>query len=253
MNVVRTRSNASGNPQTEAAGRAAPKRWRIRVAAAFGIIVLAGAYALLRTPNWYTLPAIAPQERQAVRDNLIAAEAAFTEALRTSTGAFVYHVFQDDVNRWVAMRREIYPLIDELAPPELIDPIVLFEPGEITIAGRYRKLGTDLLVSVDIAVSSADDGILLRVTRMRCGSIGVPVGFASLGLKRSIDRPAGSVWPGSPHMWGSFADGFHVDAKGWWKNGGVDYRVRDVTLEAGVLHLNVEPLGHSSRREKRQG
>src|SRR5438105_12651822 len=141
------------------------------------------------------------------------------------------------------MRREIYPLIDQLAPPELIDPIVLFENDEITVAGRYRKLGMDLVVSLDVSVSFSDNEILLRVVRVRCGSMNVPLGLVSMGLKRTVDRPAGGLWQGSPRMWGDFANGFHVDSHGWWKNGGMDYRVRDLTVEPGSMNLSVEPLG----------
>ena len=214
--------------------------------AAGSIVLAVGGFTLLHTPNWYSLPPIAPQARQAVRDNLISAEQVFTEALRTSETPFIYHVYQDDVNRWIAMRREIYPLIDQLAPPELNDPMVLFEAEEITVAGRYRKLGTEVVVSLDVSVSFSNDEILLRVVRVRCGSMSVPLTFVSMGLKREIDRPEGSVWPGSPHMWGDFADGFHVASRGWWKNGGINYRVRNLTVEPGKLNLEIEPLGHQA-------
>src|SRR5262249_56497839 len=135
------------------------------------------------------------------------------EALRSSEETFVYHLYQQDVNRWIAMRREIYPLIDELAPPELVDPIVLFETDEITVAGRYRKSGMDLVVSLDGSVSFANDEILLRVARIRCGSMNVPLSFVSIGLNRSVDRPAGGLWPGGPRVGGDFGDGFRVEAR----------------------------------------
>jgi len=44
-----------------------------------------------------------------VRNNLVAAEQAFTEELRSAGRPFIYQLRQDDVNQWIAMRREIYP------------------------------------------------------------------------------------------------------------------------------------------------
>lgn len=220
-------------------------------AAAVAAVLAAGAYTILHTPSWYRIPVIPVEDRQQVRNNLVAAEQAFTEALRTSPGPFVYHVFQDDVNRWIAMRREIYPLIDELAPPELADPMVLFGDGVITFAGRYKKGRSDVVVSVDVSVRFAADAIVLKVEALRCGSMRVSPHFAELGLDRPIERPAGTVWPGSPRMWGDFMTGFYVASRAWWKNGGIDYQVCDARIEPGRLNLTIEPLmDHSANRRK---
>jgi hypothetical protein len=216
--------------------------------------VLTGAvYTLLRTPSWYCLPVIPPERRQTVRNNLLAAEQAFTEGLRTSAGPFIYHVFQDDVNRWIAMRREIYPLIDELAPPELVDPMVVFDTGGITVAGRYKKGVADVVVSLDISVRWRPDATVLTLEAIRCGSMRVPLDFVALGLNRPIDRPAEESWPGSPRIWGSLATGLFIAPQAWWKNGGIDYRVNNVTIEPGKLNLTIEPLGrHAGKARKNQ-
>ena len=227
------------------------KRLLVSVGCVLATMLAGGMCALLRTPSWYEVPRIPPQERQNVRNNLVAAEQAFTEGVRTSRGPFVYHLYQDDVNRWIAMRREIYPLIDELAPPELGDPMVIFDQDELTVAGKYRTGAAEVVVSIDVSVRFEANSIVLRLKGLRCGSIGVPLSFVSLGLTRRIDRPAGATWPGSPRLWGDFQTGFHVDSRAWWKNGGIDYCVRNVSVEPGVLNLTVEPIGHHAGRGRK--
>lgn len=224
-----------------------PKHWKPIALATLGVVlvvVLTASYTLLRTPGWYDIPDIAPAQQQTVRNNLLAAEQAFTESLRTAKQPFVYHVYQDDVNRWIAMRREIYPLIDELAPQELIDPMVLFAPGEITVAGRYQKGGMKVVVSLDIEARYDADALFLKVKSLRCGSMRVPVDFAALGLDHPVDRRAGAVWPGSPAMKGDFLHGLRIESRALWKNGNFGYRVTNLAVRDGQIDLTVEPLGH---------
>jgi len=219
--------------------------WRRRAfvgAAALSVVLVVILYVLFRTPDWYRPPVVAPDQRQAVRNNLVNAEQAFTESLR-SGGRFVYHIHQDDLNRWIAMRREIYPLIDEIAPPVLIDPVVLFDDEEITVAGRFPIVASDVVLSLDIKPELIDDKIRLKVTSVRCGSFPMPRDFGDMGLGRRADLEAEALWPGSPAMSGDFLSGFHIDTQAWWKNGGVDYRVAGIAVRSGRLDLTIEPIG----------
>lgn len=228
------------------------RRSALASAAALSLVLMVVLYVLFRTPTWYRPPVVQPDQRQAVRNNLINAEQAFTESLR-SGGRFVYHLYQDDVNRWIAMRREIYPLIDEIAPPVLIDPVVLFRDDAITIAGRFPVGPTDVVLSVDIKPELVDDKILLRVTSVRCGSFPVPRDFGDMGLGERTDLGAEALWPGSPAMSGDFLSGFRIDTAAWWKNGGVDYRVVGLAVRSGRLDLTIEPIGrHADARRRDQ-
>ncbi|MFQ5425366.1 MAG: hypothetical protein ACE5F9_15480, partial [Phycisphaerae bacterium] len=184
-------------------------------------------------------------------NNLVAAEQAFTEGLRLGGESFVYHIFQDDVNRWIAMRREIYPLIDQLVPTELSDPFVRFDADRIAVAGRVSTPAGRVVLSIDVAPVFEDRAIVLRATAVRCGSVSMPMDFGGLDLARSIEREPEKVWPGSPRIWGDLAAGLHLDARAWWKNGGIDYRVLNVWVEPGVLHLKIEPLGPHHRTARR--
>lgn len=250
--------------QTPSPAPAAPlNRKRLALFSIAGLLlgVACFAYALLHAPAWYRQPLIIPEARQSVRNNLVAAEQAFTEGLRAgveaaaggSASPFTYHLYEEDVNRWIAMRREIYPLIDELAPPLLADPLVRFTPGRITLAGTCRLLGAPLCVTVDLDVRYADGDIVLKVAAVRCGSVRLPGILKRLGLDRPINRASGETWPGSPRISGDLASGLIVDDAAWWKNGGFDYRVVGLTIEPGRVDLAILPLarhGGSSRRHE---
>lgn len=205
-------------------------------------IASAGGFALLRTPAWYAPPAIASDQRQRVRNSLVGAEQRFTESLRAGQ-PFVYNLDAEDVNRWIAMRREIYPLLDSLTPPELAEPFVVFDKGEVTVAGRYKLRGVQVIVSLDFSVKFHDGAIEIRSLATRCGSARVPLDVNRLGMDRAVNHAEGKLWPGSPRIKGDLVTGLRVDAEGWWKNGGMAYRVTDLTVEPGRISLAVQPLG----------
>ncbi len=215
------------------------------------LIVFVSLLAIFRSPRWYQPPVVPAAKKQQVRNNLVSAEQAYTEHLRASAGRFVYHIYQDDLNRWIAMRREIYPLIDEFVPPRLSDPFIVFDAGRITVAGRYAVTGPDLVLSIDLVAEMVDDALTLRAIGVHSGSMPLPMGLAvSAGLGTPIENERDGLWPGSPHTWGDFISGFHLESEAWWQNGGIAYRVLDVSIEPGRLDLTVEPVGHQSARAR---
>jgi hypothetical protein len=230
-----------------------PRFWRIFLIGMVVTVALLGVavIALLRTPGWYAPPAIAVEDRQRFRNNLAAAEQAMTENLLNSPGHFTYHLYQDDVNRWIAMRREIYPLIDELAPPQLADPFVLFDEDGVTLAGRYRTEPLDVVLSIDFEIRMEGPDIVLAARSIRCGSLSVPLYFEGLGLEAPIHREREKTWPGSPAMSGDLVNGLRIESTAWWKNGGMDYRVLAITLRKGQIDLEIEPLGRHAGKQKK--
>ena len=239
---------SKSSPIAGVARKKGPRRLKVWLGAA-GLLAVTTCYALLHTPVWYVLPVILPANRQAVRNNLVAAEQAFTENLLAGQ-PFIYHLFDEDLNRWISMRREISPLLDELVPPELKDPLVYFHDGAITLAGRFKLAGAECVFSLDISASLIDGKILLRAKALRCGSVRLPLALLDNALTRKIDKPRDRVWPGSPPMRGDLRSGVRLDDVASWKNGGMEYRVRDVDVRAGQLNFSIEPLGRQRRTNR---
>ena len=219
-----------------------------RIIAGLGIALLiaflVGAWAVLRTPGWYAPPVIPPSERQQVRNSLVSVEQDFTERLRTGSEPFTFSLRQDVVNRWLTMRREIYPAVDELLPEEVSDPFIAFSEGRITLAARVTTAAGRVVVSVDVHPSFKDDAIVLRLGAIRCGSMPAPIDAADLGLSGEIDRDTDDAWEGSPPMRGDLINGLRIEPLARWFNGGFGYRVLDVRAEPGLLTFRIQPLGH---------
>lgn len=213
---------------------------------------MVGAYGLLGTPDWYRPPVIAAADRQRMRNLLVEAEQAFTEHLLAG-GRFDYHMYADYLNGWIAMRQAIFPLIDEVMPTVFRDPLVVFADGRITLSGSYQLVGVNAIVSIDLRPIVEEDAVVLKAEAVRCGRLQIPKGLRWMNLNGRAEYAAEELWPGSPAVTGDLETGLRIDARAWWKNGGVHYRVRDVSVHPGELRLSIEPLGrHQDRARRRQ-
>lgn len=241
------------NPPENRPGHASPHRQKARLilacvaaAAPVACIVVGAA---LRTPSWYRPPRIEASEYQAVRDELRDAAQAFSDALMVP-GPFEFHLTQAQLNRWVTLRREIYPAIERNLPPEWTDPFVCFADHAIRIAARRRGARPHVVASVDIRVALDGDQIRLTAGAIRVGSLRVPRALLGTILTRPIDLPPGKLWHGAPAAEGNLRDGLLIAARAIWPNGDRRYNVLDVRPEAGVLHIKIDSLGpaYGSRR-----
>lgn len=217
---------------------------RLALLALLASIISVGTagYTALRTPGWYVPPVINDAgAQQRVRNNLINAEQAFTQSLLAGQ-PFIYHIYQDDLNRWIAMRKEIYAQVDELLPPVVADPFILIDEDRIVLAGRVNRSGVDAILSLELESVYHDDCIVLTARSLKCGSMPVPLDSAKLGLNEKVASDPGEAWPGSPIINGSLGEGLKIGSRATWKNGGVDYRVTGMTAHPGRLDLSIEPV-----------
>ncbi len=211
-----------------------------------GLPLAAAAVALitaaaLRTPGWYRPPVVPSDERQSVRDDLKNAAQQFSDALMTE-GAFDVHLSAAQINRWMAMRREIYPRIDRELPLGWTDPFLRLEPGLIRLA--MRSVGrTACIASLDLAVTLDAETICLKVVAVRIGSLRVPLGLLSEWLSSPIDLAEGRAWSGSPAMRGDLAAGLRIDRRAVWPNGDRDYVVERLEIDRAAIHFGVRSLG----------
>lgn len=228
------------------ASRFGPRKRGPRILlAVVGLIILAiflTGWALVQTPGWYRPPTIPLESQQNVRNSLIAAEQAFTQNVAAGH-AFVYHLYQEDLNRWLAMRREIYPRVDELFPTGISDPFVVISPEGVTLAIRYQTPWRSTVVSMEFDVGFRDDAIVLAAKAVRCGKVRLPTNLEALKLDRKIVLDRNGAWPGSPQMQGDLLNGLRLNSRSRWKNGGVEYRVTNLSLLPGRIDFSIEPLG----------
>lgn len=227
--------------------RARPRRRRVAVAFVTVLAVALGwlAFSMLRTPAWYRPLLVPPERQQQVRNNLVAAEQAFTQSLLAGQ-PFDYHIYQADLNEWLAMRKEIYPHVDELVGSTFRDPFVLITPGRIVLAGLYESAAVSGVISMELEPGFREDAIHLRLVSLRCGSVPLPLAAAGVKLDTPLEFDEGDAWPGSPLMSGNLLDGLRIEKDAWWKNGGVRYEVTNVIAREGRLDISVRPSGRHS-------
>lgn len=231
-----------------------PRRSRLRrilwaLAGSMFVIVAGLALAIFLAPAWYDPPEVPLERQQRVRTELVNAEQAFTQALFAGE-AFNYHIYDDMVNRWIAMRRDIFPLIDRLVPALVANPSLRFRESGVTVAGACDLLGMKAVVSLDLDLVFDQKAILVRATAARCGRLPIPVTLPALRLGRSLYYEPGQLWPGSPAVAGNLLDGIAVQDRAWWNNGGIAYEVQGLTLKNGQIDLRIHPLGrHASTRD----
>lgn len=209
------------------------------------------AWGLMRTPGWYA-PEQMPAERsdrQTIRNRLVEAEQAFTHELLRGQ-PFKYHIYEQYVNEWLAMRYDLYPRIDEVVTPIVRDPFVSIGSGRVRLAAKYEVANRDAIVSADFAPSFEDGEIRLRFEGVRCGSIPIPNVLEAFDLDQRVDLGRDEAWPGSPMIEGSLVHGIRIGPRGWWQNGGVDYEVTDVEVGDGVLTFSVTPLARQAKRSR---
>ncbi|HPF40641.1 MAG TPA: hypothetical protein P5081_10155 [Phycisphaerae bacterium] len=232
-----------------------PRRRWLRVALALlggGVLcLLLLAWAVLRTPGWYT-PESPPEdrtERQFIRNRLVEAEQAFTHELLRGK-PFKYHIYEDYVNEWLAMRYDLYPRVDDVVKPIVSEPFISIREGRLRLAATYKYSGRELVVSADFEPKFEAGEIVLTFAGFRCGSMPLPNLLESFGLDRQVQLERNDAWPGSPTIAGNLSNGIHVGARGWWQNGGVDYDVTNVEVGEGVLTFSVTPLERQANRSR---
>jgi len=212
-------------------------------------LLMLGASLIFYTPGWYRSHAGGPIDPQVVRDDLRDAAQGFSDALM-QPGSFDVHLGETQLNRWLAMRAEIYPLIDRRIPPDWRDLAIRFRDDVIRLGATYRGTGPAVVLSLDLAVTVESNAIRLKVVACRAGAMPIPIALLGRVLARPIEIPPGKAWRGSPEIRGDLKSGLLVGTRAVWPNGDRLYNVLAVAVRRTWLDFKIESLGpaRQSRR-----
>lgn len=214
-----------------------PTRWipRTLAAAAAGVTLLAVASAAVTCrPSWYRPPAIDYARFDSDRAALSAVESSVSASLHGLRPAEI-ELHEEQVNRWLAARRELWIDCPWEEPPGLEAPFVAFSPDGIRVAVTVARGGLRAVASCRITLRVQPDGVYLRWAAARLGALPVPRGF----LRTLADE----LLPGSDALSRLAAEGETRLENDWpWPNGRIRVRATSVTLGEGVLRIRVEPL-----------
>jgi hypothetical protein len=212
--------------------------------ARFAVIVLAMASLLavclwltvFRIPSYYKPPQVGPAEYQAVRDNL---EAAYNDLNLAVQGSdeFDYVVEQDQLNRWIAARRQIWPGFQRYVPEKLDQPMVVFQDGRLVVSGLAPAAGFRSVLTLILSLRAEPDHLTVRLEGCRIGAVPVP----RHALGRFLDRlESSSTLPhgASPQ---ELLEGLTIPNRFEWRSGGRLIRFEQIDLKAGRLVARIAP------------
>lgn len=179
-------------------------------------------------------------------------------------------LLDEQLNRWIAARSEIWPGLGDVLPPEIADPVISFQPGRIVLGIRYEgpTINSILSLAINLEMDAARGAILVRIDRLRAGYLPVPRSLVEQHAREALDRAASrhlhsllrKLWsqaaefipmdipadsaPAQPipltAMLGDIWE-FRLPAKNRWFNGGFAYTITDLRIEHGKLSIDVQP------------
>lgn len=212
----------------------------ISLAAVVALLYLAVSYR----PAWYKPAAVPPEQYQALRDELT--------SLLSSVGSNLHEgkpfrilLTDKQINRWLAGRRQLWPTLQYILPPQLADPAIRLEPGRLIIAVRYESVPLRCLLSLVVAarIDPADQAVVVRLEGAKVGLIGVPRSL----LKRLAQRYVKRI------RWLSLLNTLNVTelrlpSRLVWPNGQFRFRLSQITLDNGQIEIIVLPLPREDKR-----
>jgi len=232
------------------------RRWRrwLRWSLLAGSLAALGAAAVgwlmfQHIPSWYRPAAIAPGDLQAVRDDLARTFDTLSGLLIHEDGPFEYRLTQDQINAWLAAREDIWPGSREWLPPTLSEPFVSLDADGLRLAATYRQGGLQAVVSLRLTARAEREGIIVRLTQVSGGSLGIPRSWVCEHLlaldagawpvgKRSRLQLAGDPLP----PLSSLFEGIRLPHAWIWENGKQPFRIIDLQFEPGAGVITFEPL-----------
>ncbi len=230
-------------------------KWLKRILAAGAVLVvlaLATTWMLFqRIPAWYTPSEIAPDEIQIVKNDFAHTESVLSERLNEgeASGEFEFVLTQDQINAWIAIRREIWPRSRQWLPRYLSQPMVVLDRDGIRVAALFTRQSLQSVVSLRIEVGTVPDAVFVRLAEVTAGGLPVPHSQIHRYLKRFARRvwPAGQMLPGQigPYRLPSMThvlEGIRLPDSWVWANGKQPFRITAVTFEPGLVRIGLEPL-----------
>lgn len=154
------------------------------LAASIFVVGLCGSWVAFRhIPSWYCPVYVPMEDEQDARDEL---GAAFTELSRgMSQGRpFEFVVRQDALNRWLVARDRIWPQSKQWIPDQIENPMVVFEAGQVFLAGTWIGPGPSCVVSLKVGLEMTGDRLRARLLGVRGGALPIPLS----PIRREVDR-----------------------------------------------------------------
>jgi len=203
-------------------------------------------------PAWYQPIQVLPDDVDPVKDDFIATIDGLSKLLNESQEPFEYRLTQEQINAWLAVRKEIWPLSRKWLPPSLEDPMIVLDPDGLRLAVLFRRRSLQAVVSARFRVRATSDGLLLHLAEVTGGDLPLPRSQVRKVLAR-LDR---DLWPGGRTVHSPLGnrplpplsdlpDGMRLPNEWIWPNGKRPFRITRITFEPGAVRITFHPLPRS--------
>lgn len=232
------------------------RRWFLRLAAVALVTLVLGATGLWLSfqhiPAWYRPIHVPAQRHQTVRNDLTLTLNDLSARMAGGV-PFDFTVTQGQLNDWLAARSRIWPGLRRWVPPWLDEPMVIFQPDRIVLAG-IAAVGRDTslrtVLSLHLSLAAEPDGLRVTLHRLQAGSLPAPLGPLRTRLESALadaqaDRPPEKRIT-TAHLFGE--DTFPNEFV--WFNGKVPFRITAITTESGQIRLRFEPKPRKPRNRR---
>ena len=251
-------------------------RWTVGIITGLTGLATLVLFAVTSRPGWYQPATVKPEEYAAIRNEV--PNFGNDIGIHLKAGQpFRITLPQEEINRWLAARGEIWPTLRDALPKCIVDPVISFQPGRIVLAVRYDQSGLSSVLSlaVNLRMEDSRGAIHVEVGSLRAGYLPVPRALVDGPARKALDRQAGKhLGALVEHLWSQTSEYLPVEEMGkkpsvsevplaamlgdiWefrlptrsrWPNGGFPYTISDLRVEQGKVTIDVVPTPRQATR-----
>lgn len=206
-----------------------------------GAVCLSMLLAFQCRPSWYNPVAVGEEVlRRAQRESAGVIDDTGRHLVRRE--AYEVSITQQQINEWLAAMPKLWPRWGNRLPEDVRNLAAKLEPGRIRIGALVDRGGVRVVLNGALRISLANDGHAIRIEleQIRGGKLAVPRRLIS-AVHGLLDDSEGSDNEQGTSIVDLF-DGVDVPNDFIWPNGERRFRIADIRIEPGGVHLRLEPL-----------
>lgn len=146
---------------------------------------------------------------------------------------------QDQVNRWIAAREQIWADDRLQLPPEIREPQIRFvAPDRLVVLAQAQTQFFSPIVQIDLALQASSEAAAVRCAGMRIGGVWLPESLITAALDAAGAREKLTVEVAGLTI--RTANDFV------WRNGNRRFAVSNLQVEDGRLRAVLRPLSRTA-------